>query len=255
MGGRGVTIISAFQSRAQLLDRYGDAKAEVILNNSGGILVSAAPARRDDLTYWSTLGGDRDEPITTTDLHGRVASRTPAPGARAAAGPDRQPARRDGGRVPPRDAAGHRAAEQAWRRRDVHAHHHPDALTVRARAALARWRAAVRAWAWGIAEPAITWGAAGTRAVDAAIAAAWRGSAAGARPVARPLHRLFGTATPAPYTPPGPAPRLHAVTTADITTAIEEHRRARGLAPETHLRPAEQNPAGLAGEQQQEGSA
>src|SRR5690242_5279701 len=31
---------------------------------------------RDDLIFWSTLAGDRDEPITTTDLHGRVASRS-----------------------------------------------------------------------------------------------------------------------------------------------------------------------------------
>jgi hypothetical protein len=31
---------------------------------------------RDDLQFWSTLTGERDERITTTDLHGRVASRT-----------------------------------------------------------------------------------------------------------------------------------------------------------------------------------
>jgi len=31
---------------------------------------------RDDLIFWSTLGGDRDEPIWTTDPHGRGRSRT-----------------------------------------------------------------------------------------------------------------------------------------------------------------------------------
>ena len=74
---------------------------------------------RDDLQFWSTLAGERDEPILTTDLHGRVASRTvrkvpvlaPAQIANLPAG--RVVVIRRGlapviGR-----------AEQAWRRRDV----------------------------------------------------------------------------------------------------------------------------------------
>ena len=40
------------------------------------MLVFGGTKDRDDLIFWSTLAGDRDEPITTTDLHGRVASRT-----------------------------------------------------------------------------------------------------------------------------------------------------------------------------------
>jgi hypothetical protein len=76
MGGRGVTIIAAFQSRAQVLDRYGESKAEVILNNSAAVMVFGGTRSREDLTYWSTLGGERDEPTLTTDMHGRVASRT-----------------------------------------------------------------------------------------------------------------------------------------------------------------------------------
>jgi type IV secretion system protein VirD4 len=76
MGGRGVTIVAAFQSRAQLLDRYGDANAAVIINNAGARILFGGTGDRDDLNYWSTLAGDRDEPITTTDLHGRVASRS-----------------------------------------------------------------------------------------------------------------------------------------------------------------------------------
>ena len=76
MGGRGVTIIAAFQSRAQLRSRYGDHKTATILNNSGSIVLFGGTRDRDDLGFWSTLAGDRDERITTTDLHGRVASRT-----------------------------------------------------------------------------------------------------------------------------------------------------------------------------------
>lgn len=146
MGGRGVNIVALFQSRAQLLDRYGPAKAAVILNNSGARLLFGGTADRDDLGYWSTLAGERDEPITTTDMHGRVASRSVrrvpvlAPAQLA-----NLPARRvvvftrD---MPP--VVGQ--AEQAWRRADVHAVHHPDALTVRARARLAATRTRVARW-------------------------------------------------------------------------------------------------------------
>jgi type IV secretory pathway TraG/TraD family ATPase VirD4 len=146
MGGRGVNIVALFQSRAQLVDRYGQAKAAVILNNSGARLLFGGTADRDDLTYWSTLAGERDEPITTTDMHGRVASRSVrrvpvlAPAQLA-----NLPARRvvvftrD---MPP--VVGR--AEQAWRRPDVHALHHPGALTVRARARLATTRTRAARW-------------------------------------------------------------------------------------------------------------
>jgi type IV secretion system protein VirD4 len=76
MGGRGVTIIAAFQSRAQLLDRYGPHKTATILNNTASVMLFGGTRDRDDLQFWSTLAGERDERITTTDLHGRVASRT-----------------------------------------------------------------------------------------------------------------------------------------------------------------------------------
>ena len=76
MGGRGVSIVACFQSRSQLIDHYGDAKAATIINNSGAKVLFGGTGDRDDLHYWSTLAGERDEPITTTDLHGRVASRT-----------------------------------------------------------------------------------------------------------------------------------------------------------------------------------
>ena len=76
MGGRGVTIIAPFQSRAQLLARYGEHKTATILNNTGSVLFFGGTRDQADLQFWSTLAGERDERITTTDLHGRVASRT-----------------------------------------------------------------------------------------------------------------------------------------------------------------------------------
>ena len=66
-------------------------------------------------------------------------------------------------------------------------------------------------------------------------------------------HRVFGTATPAPYTPPADVQRLQVTTTAAITRDIEDHRRARGCASgETHLRLVGQDPAAPAREQQGE---
>jgi hypothetical protein len=76
MGGRGVTIIAPFQSRAQLLARYGEHKTATILNNTGSVLLFGGTRDQADLHFWSTLAGERDERVTTTDLHGRVASRT-----------------------------------------------------------------------------------------------------------------------------------------------------------------------------------
>lgn len=171
MGGRGVNIVACFQSRAQLVDRYGEAKAAVILNNSGARLLFGGTADRDDLTYWSTLAGDREESVLTTDLHGRVASRSTrrvpvlSP-AQLANLPARRVVvfRRD---MPP--AIGR--AEQAWRRRDVHDYHHPGALTVRARACLARGRVASGRWIALRVRPAVGWVRAGARAVGGWITA------------------------------------------------------------------------------------
>jgi type IV secretory pathway TraG/TraD family ATPase VirD4 len=67
MGGRGVNICAAFQSRAQLLARYGTHDAATILNNAGAVMVFGGTRDRDDLQFWSTLTGDRDEPADTVD--------------------------------------------------------------------------------------------------------------------------------------------------------------------------------------------
>lgn len=76
MGGRGVAIVAAFQSRAQLIARWGGTGAAIILNNSASVLVFGGTRDRDDLDYWSALAGERDEPVVTTDERGAVLSRT-----------------------------------------------------------------------------------------------------------------------------------------------------------------------------------
>ncbi|MDD7942504.1 type IV secretory system conjugative DNA transfer family protein [Actinomycetospora lutea] len=144
MGGRGVTIIAPFQSRAQLLARYGEHKTATILNNTGSVLLFGGTRDQADLHFWSTLAGDRDERIKTTDLHGRVASRTvrrvpvlaPAQIANLPAG--KVVAYRRGiapviGRAP-----------MAWTRADVRAHQQRSAEGWRDWRG--RWRRA-RAWA------------------------------------------------------------------------------------------------------------
>ncbi|WP_433504822.1 type IV secretory system conjugative DNA transfer family protein [Pseudonocardia halophobica] len=76
MGGRGVAIVAAFQSRAQLISRWGDTGAAIIMNNSASVMVFGGTRDRDDLAYWAALAGERDEPVITTDAHGAVLSRT-----------------------------------------------------------------------------------------------------------------------------------------------------------------------------------
>ncbi|WP_308816403.1 type IV secretory system conjugative DNA transfer family protein [Pseudonocardia alni] len=76
MGGRGVTILCAFQSRAQLLARWGEHKAATILNNTAAVMIFGGTRDKADLEFWSTLAGERDERVSTTDEHGSVASRS-----------------------------------------------------------------------------------------------------------------------------------------------------------------------------------
>jgi len=76
MGGRGVTILIVVQSRAQLLARYGEHGAATILNNAGAVMVFGGTRDREDLQFWSTLTGERDEPADTRDPRGRTMTRT-----------------------------------------------------------------------------------------------------------------------------------------------------------------------------------
>ena len=59
MGGRGVTIHIAVQSRAQLEQRWGRAGSAAILNNAATVLVFGGTRDPDDLRAWSTLSGER----------------------------------------------------------------------------------------------------------------------------------------------------------------------------------------------------
>lgn len=148
MGGRNVTIIAVFQSRQQMIDRYGAAKTGQIMTNAAAKIIFGGTGDRDDLIFWSTLGGERDEPIWTTDPHGRGRSRTVrsvpvmAPAQIANLPEGRVLVFRRG--INP--VLGR--ARMAWNRRDVRAHAfavaHPELA-----ARLARWAATGRRrWVW-----------------------------------------------------------------------------------------------------------
>lgn len=171
MGGRGVCIIGAFQSRAQLIDRYGPARAATILNNAASKVLFGGTSDRDDLQFWSTLAGDRDEPVTSTDIHRRGVSRTVrrvpvlAPAQLSQLPKHRVVVFTSG--MPP--VVGW--AERAWTRADVQAVQRPDALRVRARAWNRRMAAAGRGRA---VRTGVSLATAGRRATSAATrATAW----------------------------------------------------------------------------------
>jgi len=76
MGGRGVTIIACFQSRAQLIHRWEATAAAVILNNAGACVIFGGGNDFDDHEHWSKLAGERDEPVTTRGPDGTILSTT-----------------------------------------------------------------------------------------------------------------------------------------------------------------------------------
>jgi hypothetical protein len=137
---------------------------------------------RDDLNYWSTLAGERDEPTLTTDLHGRAASRTTrrvpvlAPAQIATLPPGRVVVFTS--TIPP--VIGR--AEKAYQRADVREHHTPGALTVRIRVALR----AARRWTLARAGRGLRWVASVTAPVRSWVRAHVGG------PVARLGRRLGG---------------------------------------------------------------
>ena len=67
MGGRNITIHIAAQSRAQLRQRFGDAGAAAIVNNTATLLVFGGTRDPDDLAAYATLAGERDEDVPTFD--------------------------------------------------------------------------------------------------------------------------------------------------------------------------------------------
>lgn len=76
MGGSGVQLILAFQSRADMIERWGKTGAARILNNSGAILVFGGTNDGEDLEAWSDLTGYRDEAAEIPRRGKAVASKT-----------------------------------------------------------------------------------------------------------------------------------------------------------------------------------
>lgn len=76
MGGRGICITAAFQSRAQMLASWSPADAGVTINNAATIMLFGGTKDADDLETWAKLAGEREETVTTTDKMGKVTSST-----------------------------------------------------------------------------------------------------------------------------------------------------------------------------------
>ncbi|WP_436493402.1 type IV secretory system conjugative DNA transfer family protein [Actinokineospora sp. HUAS TT18] len=76
MGGRGVTIHIALQSRAQLRAKWGDTGAGAIMNNAATLLIFGGTRDHDDLNAYSALTGERDETVDTVDADRNVTSTT-----------------------------------------------------------------------------------------------------------------------------------------------------------------------------------
>jgi type IV secretion system protein VirD4 len=77
MGGRGVCLHIAVQSRAQLKQRWGDDGAATILNNTGTLVVFGGIKDTDDLSALSTLAGERYEDVPTFGENGPMRQRVP----------------------------------------------------------------------------------------------------------------------------------------------------------------------------------
>ena len=76
MGGRGVTIHIAVQSRAQLRQRWGDMGAAAILNNAATVLIFGGSRDDGDLAAYSTLTGERYEQVESFDADGVLTGKT-----------------------------------------------------------------------------------------------------------------------------------------------------------------------------------
>ena len=76
MGGRNITIHIAVQSWAQLKQKYGDAGAASIVNNTATLLVYGGTRDPDDLAAYVTLVGERDEDVRTWDHDQHIATTT-----------------------------------------------------------------------------------------------------------------------------------------------------------------------------------
>lgn len=75
-GGSGICIVAAFQSRADVLDRWGTTGGAKIVNNAGAVVLFGGTKDPDDLQMWVDLAGERDEDVVTRGKDRRVTSRT-----------------------------------------------------------------------------------------------------------------------------------------------------------------------------------
>jgi hypothetical protein len=66
-GSRGICMHIAAQSRAQMRERFGDAATGALFTNTNTKIVFGGTGDDDDLNYWSTLAGEREEPAITRD--------------------------------------------------------------------------------------------------------------------------------------------------------------------------------------------
>jgi type IV secretory pathway TraG/TraD family ATPase VirD4 len=154
MGGRGVPIHIAAQSRAQLRARWGDTGAAAIMNNAATVLIFGGTRDHDDLNAYSALTGERDEDVETVDDGGRVTSSTTrrvpvlSPGQIAQLPAGHVVVIRRG--MAP--AVG--KAEMAWRRRDVR-----NAARAR-RWAQSIWRERLQGWREQVGDIVARWSAA-----------------------------------------------------------------------------------------------
>lgn len=74
MGGRGVTIHIAAQSRAQLRRRWGDTGAAAIMNNAATLVLYGGTRDPEDLAAYSALTGERYEEVPNWDHDGELHS-------------------------------------------------------------------------------------------------------------------------------------------------------------------------------------
>jgi type IV secretory pathway TraG/TraD family ATPase VirD4 len=118
-GGSGISIVALFQSRADLIDRWGPTGAAKVLNNSGSVMLFGGTKDPDDLSAWSKLAGEREEIVETLNAQGKVTStttrRTQVLSASQLANLPEFKAVIFRRGMPP--AIGH--AQMAWKRRDV----------------------------------------------------------------------------------------------------------------------------------------
>jgi type IV secretory pathway TraG/TraD family ATPase VirD4 len=66
-GSRGICLHIAAQSRAQMRQRFGDAATGTLLTNTATKIVFGGTGDHEDLQYWATLAGERDEAAITRD--------------------------------------------------------------------------------------------------------------------------------------------------------------------------------------------